>query len=115
MKPADRIIYWAPRILGIILVLFTALFALDTQRTGSTFDFITNLYSHLLFPAVLLATLIAAWHREIIGIITYTALGILYTFMAYSHLSWVLVIAGPMFLCAALFALSRYKCLHITD
>ena len=109
MKPIDRLIYWMPRILGIIIVLFTGMFAFDTKFDGSVFNFVADIYTHLLFPAVLLATLIAAWRWEMIGIITYTLLGIVYIFMAHNHLDWVLVIAGPLFLCAGLFALSMYN------
>jgi hypothetical protein len=98
-----------PRLLGIIIVIFTGMFAFDTRFEGSVFNYIADMYTHLLFPAVLLAALIAAWRWEMIGIITYTVLGIVYIFMAYNHLNWIFVIAGPLFLCAALFGLSMYN------
>lgn len=109
MKPIDRLIYWMPRLLGIIIVIFTGLFAFDTKYDGSVFNYIADIYTHLLFPAVLLATLIAAWRWEMIGIVTYTLLGIFYITIAYKHPDWIFVISGPLFLCAGLFALSMYN------
>ena len=109
MKPIDRLIYWMPRILGILIVIFTGMFAFDTKYDGSVFNYVADTYTHLLFPAVLLATLIAAWRWEVIGIITYTILGICYIVITNNHPDWILVIAGPLFLCAALFGLSMYN------
>jgi hypothetical protein len=109
MNTLDKLIYWMPRILGILIVLFIGMFAFDTAYNGSVFNYIAEMYTHLLPAAILLAVLIAAWRWEMIGIISYTVLGIFYITIAYKHPDWIFVISGPLFLCAGLFALSMYN------
>jgi len=68
MKKSAGILYWTPRILGILAVLFISLFALDSFSSERTF--LQNagaLLMHLIPSFVLLAILIVAWKWGNIG------------------------------------------------
>ena|SRR5208282_4076898 len=108
-----RALFWAPRVLSIAFVAFLSLFAIDVfdEHLGfwPTFQ---ALAIHLIPTLVLIVALIFAWRREWIGAIVYAVIGILYIIRvttmrgpvtAATRLSWVIMIAGPAFLIAALF------------
>jgi hypothetical protein len=108
-----RALFWAPRVLSIAFVAFLSLFALDVfdEHLGfwPTFQ---ALAIHLIPTLVLTVTLIFAWRREWIGAIVFALLGFLYILRvttmrgpvtAATRPTWVIMIAGPALLIAALF------------
>jgi len=113
-RKVNKYIYWTPRILGIIFVLFLMMFSLDVFDTGLTFwQTILALFIHNIPALILLAVLIASQKKEIVGGIIFILAGFLYilTLVTRSNFElymiyWMLIIAGPAFLIGILFILN---------
>jgi len=104
-------LYWAPRILGILSMLFLSIFALDVFGEGYRFgELLVALFMHLIPSFVLLVALIVAWRKERWGGGLYIFLGILYIWMFWDQGHWAsyLIIAGPLFLTGILFLLNNW-------
>lgn len=107
-------IFWTPRILSIIFILFLALFSLDVF--GNDYGFWGTLLAFLMhnIPVFVLAILLwISWKREIIGGIAFILAGLVYIgfvinsaitngFQWY-YLAWSIQIAGPAFFIGILF------------
>jgi hypothetical protein len=104
----SRFILWAPRVLGIMMVLFLALFSLDVfELASSPMDLIKGLLVHNIPSFLLILVLVICWHREWLGAILFPLLGVAYSLSNLSmHWSVYVVIAGPLFLIGLLFLLS---------
>jgi hypothetical protein len=101
-----RILFWAPRVLGILFALFISLFALDVFGVGYGFwETILALLIHLIPVYLILIALAIAWRWERVGSILFVALGALYMITAWGQFPWsvYLVVAGPAFLIGILF------------
>ena len=102
------VMFWTPRLLGLALSLFLAVFALDAFRNGARMpDAILDFLVHLL-PSLVVVTLVAAsWRREWIGVMAFAILGVAYAAtMARGHVDWMVLISGPLILVSALFLCS---------
>jgi phosphoglycerol transferase MdoB-like AlkP superfamily enzyme len=72
---------------------------------------------HLIPSAFVVATLVVAWRREWIGTILFAAAGLAYVGWTMQHpnlspaikLNWILIVAGPVFVIAALFLMNWMK------
>jgi len=116
---SERLLFWAPRLLSIFFIAFLSLFALDVFDEHLGFwPTAFALVMHLLPSIVLIAALIVAWRREGIGSLLYAAAGLLYMVWAVFvprpvpisvRFLWMLTIAGPAFVIAALFLLHSRK------
>ena len=96
-------VFWAPRVLGILVAAFLGLFALDAfggdQPLGAA---LVDFAVHLL-PAVLVLGIVAlAWRWEWVGAVAFTALAIAYLLTS-PRVDWSLVISGPLFVVGLLF------------
>jgi hypothetical protein len=108
-KPANRILYWLPRILCLLFAVFISLFALDVFGAGYGFwETIVALLMHLIPTAMILLALAIAWRREWVGAILFLGLGAWYVVMAWGKFTWTtyLLISGPAFLISVLFLVS---------
>jgi len=113
-------IYWTPRIVSIIFILFLSIFSLDTfDSCTSFFNCLLGLLIHSI-PVFILAILLwISWKRELVGAITFFLAGLLYiglmVFNAIKDsgewymLSYSLIIAGPAFFIGYLFLLNYLK------
>jgi hypothetical protein len=120
-KRANQTIYWAPRILSILFLLFLALFSLDVLDMNLGFwGTIVGLFMHNIPAFILLIILIVSWKREIVGGVVFILAGIAYivgilkTILENSPhqwymLTWSLIIAGPAFLIGILFIVGWYR------
>jgi hypothetical protein len=106
----EKIVYWAPRVLGIIFILFLAMFSLDVFEEGKGLGQIASgLFMHNIPVFILAAILAVAWKREIVGAVAFITAGIFYIAMLLKSgfewymLSWILTISGPAFLTGGLF------------
>ena len=110
MAKVNKFVFWTPRILSILFLLFLAMFSLDIFGNNYTFwETILGLFMHNIPVLILLVVLIIAWKYEIVGAIAFIFGGLFYigilikggfeTFM----FSWVLFISGPAFLIGILF------------
>jgi len=115
-KRINKLIYWTPRILGIIFILFLMMFSLDTLQPGLTiWQIIIGLFMHNLPALILLIFLIISWKHEIVGGIVFILTGLLYILLlaTSSHfewfmLIWSLTISGPAFLIGILFLINWF-------
>ncbi|MDP2924847.1 MAG: hypothetical protein Q8N99_00585 [Nanoarchaeota archaeon] len=120
MKKINRFIYWTPRILSILFILFLAMFSLDVFEGDYGFwGTIAALFIHNIPALILLAVIIISWRYEIVGGVVFILAGILYiaiilmnmlknSFEVYM-LSYSLIIAGPAIFIGVLFLLNWYK------
>jgi len=68
MKKSNQLIHWAPRILGILMILFISMFALDAFAPNLTiWQQLGGFLIHLIPNYILIAALIFAWKREQAG------------------------------------------------
>lgn len=110
-KTVERILFWSPRVLGILIAILASLFALDVFGEGyGLWETIGALAMHLIPTLVILIVLGIAWRWEWTGGFLFVALGVLYItlFWEPSNLPAYLLISGPLFLAGFLFLLDGY-------
>jgi len=67
-KTSVRMLHWLPRILGIMVILFISIFALDAFEPERTlWQQLGTLLIHLVPSFILLGILLIAWKWEFIG------------------------------------------------
>ncbi|MBN1303607.1 MAG: hypothetical protein JXA13_04165 [Anaerolineales bacterium] len=100
-----RTLWWLPRILGILFIIFLSLFAFDVFGEGYGFwETLLALIIHLTPSIVLIIVLLLAWRWEWIGTLAFVGAGFLYLVMAKSqHWSAYLLIGGIPMLIGVLF------------
>ncbi|MDD5043705.1 MAG: hypothetical protein PHD51_03505 [Patescibacteria group bacterium] len=116
-KKINQFIYWTPRILSIIFILFLMLFSLDIFDGNYGFwGTILGLFMHNIPALILLIVLLISWKYEIVGGVTFILAGLLYLAdivitpkFQWSALSYSLIIAGPAFLIGILFLVGWCK------
>ncbi len=105
----SKVLYWAPRVLGIAMAIFISLFALDVFEEGRGLgEMLIGFAIHLIPTFILIAVLVLAWKWEWIGAIFFIALGVFYIYLTWSKFNWTawLIISGPLFLIGILFAVN---------
>ena len=113
----NKYLYWTPRILGIIFVLFLMMFSLDIFQPGlSALQIALGLFMHNIPALILLIVLIISWKKEIVGGIVFILAGLAYILLLITSssfewfmLSWMAIISGPAFLIGILFLLNWRK------
>jgi hypothetical protein len=116
-KKTNNFVYWTPRVLGIIFILFLMMFSLDVFEPGLTpWQIVVGLFIHNIPALFLLIVLIISWKREIVGGVFFILAGVLYILalvlnrrFEWYMLSWVLTISGPAFLIGNLFMINWSK------
>ncbi len=106
---ARRVLYWAPRALGVFLAVFSALFALDVFELGLGLGgTLVALAMHLIPTALFAAVLAVAWRWEWVGALAFLGLGlasvVLARGMVFSVVAGPLMLLGVLFLAAWLWA-----------
>ncbi|MEZ4732832.1 MAG: hypothetical protein R3E79_37485 [Caldilineaceae bacterium] len=106
MKPSvQRLLFWAPRVLGVLFALFVSLFALDVFGMGYGFwGTVGALLIHLIPVYILLIGLALAWRWEWIGALFFIGFAVWYVAEAWGRfpLSVYLVMAGAPFVVGVL-------------
>lgn len=117
----NKYLYWTPRILSIIFIIFLMLFSLDIFDLKLDFwGTVVGLLMHNLPALFLLIILIISWKYEIIGGVIFILAGIFYSSLVLTTivrtppyhwymLTWILTISGPAFLVGALFLICWFK------
>lgn len=116
-KNNNKLLFWTPRIFGIIFILFLIMFSLDVFEPGLTvWQIVIGLFMHNIPALFLLIVLIISWKYEIVGGIVFVLAGLLYILMLAMNpkfewymLSWSVTIAGPAFLIGVLFLINWRK------
>jgi hypothetical protein len=109
-KALEKLVWWGPRISGLAVAAFLALFALDAFSGSASFFEALPAFAIHLIPSVLVLVVVAlAWRFEWIGAIAFIALAALYAVMVRGRVDWIVVISGPLVLVGVLFLVSwRY-------
>lgn len=112
-KKIHKFIYWTPRILAILFVLFLAIFSLDVFEENYGFwGMLLGLFMHNIPALILLVVVIISWKHEIVGGIAFVLAGLVYIALLLMNsfewymLSWIATIAGPAFFIGILFLLN---------
>ncbi|MBU0546451.1 hypothetical protein KKA13_04345 [Patescibacteria group bacterium] len=119
-KKINNFIYWAPRILSIIFILFLGLMSLDIFDMNLGFwQTILGLFMHNIPAIILLLVLIISWKHEIVGGIAFILAGIVYITMLsvmaitrgfeWYYLLWAVQIAGVAFFIGTMFLVGWSK------
>ena len=112
----SRLLYWMPRVLGILFAGFLASFSGDVFDEGLGFwRTLVALAMHLIPAAIVLAAVLLGWYRELAGAVVMAALGLAYAIRFSDHPLWVLCIAGPAFVIGLLFFLSWLGMRRVTQ
>lgn len=107
----DNILFWLPRILGVVFILFLAIFALDVFIPGKTIGYyLIALFMHLIPNFILAGILLVAWRYERIGGVLFFLVAIFFTlfFRTYTVFINFLLISFPVVLIGGLFLLHSY-------
>lgn len=101
-----KILYWTPRVLGILAILFMMMFSLDCFGEYESFGKqMTCFFMHNIPAMVCIAVLIIAWKWEIIGgilfILAFIAAGLFFNSFTVNPAS--LVVICPFLLTGILF------------
>lgn len=108
----NKIVYWSPRIISIIFILFISIFAFDVFGEGYGFpEVLVALFMHLIPSFILIGLTILAWKKPKIGGWFFISLGIGFTifFNTYREIISFLIISGPVFLIGALYLIESYN------
>ena len=104
-KTLKRILFWTPRIAGILFILFISMFALDVFDGQSGFwGTVVALFMHLIPSILLTIAVVIAWKWEWFGTALFIAWAIFYI-VALPGSEWFvyLLMAGFPVLVALLF------------
>ncbi len=118
-KEVNKFIYWTPRLLSIIFLLFLATFSLDIFKGNYGFwSSILGLLIHNIPTFTLLVILLISWKNEIVGGIAFIMAGLVHMIFSVVrvdaepwYISFVasLIIDVPAFLIGILFLIGWFK------
>ena len=120
MKITIRIFHWLPRIICILAILFVSMFAADAFAPGLTiWQQLGAFFMHLIPSYILIAFLVLAWKRELIGGIIFIVIGLGLSPFVYSlnynrthsvgtSLEIILMITFPFVVVGVLFLVSHW-------
>jgi hypothetical protein len=106
MSPTTRkILYWAPRVLGIAYALFLSLFAFDVWGTGNSFWYeLAGFLIHLIPVYLVVIAIVIGWRRPRLGGILFLALAVAFTlFFGWREVEVLLALALPLVVIGLLF------------
>lgn len=109
-----KLLYFSPRVLSLMMVVFLMLFSLDVFKiTTTTQDLVVGLVIHNLPALLLLITSIIAWKYELFGTVVFYIGAIIYGFMVFTNqlnflmqLNWFLSLATPLVFIGTLYLLN---------
>ena len=100
----NDIIHWAPRVVGIGLAVFLALFAADVFiEDRGILGTIVALMMHLVPSIVVVALVFVGWKHEGIAAAGFLALAVLYAATMRERLAWIALVSTPLAIVSALF------------
>ncbi|HEU4935869.1 MAG TPA: hypothetical protein VFT39_05405 [Vicinamibacterales bacterium] len=106
MTSTQNLLLWGPRIAGIVVAAFLALFAMDAFNERSGVSALPDFAIHLIPSLLVLAVVAVAWRYQWIGAIAFIGLAVLYAMMVRGRLDWIVAISGPLLLVGVLFLVS---------
>jgi hypothetical protein len=108
-NPLKAILFWTPRLLASLFILFLMMFSLDVFEMGGGFGMILlGLLMHNLPPLILLVVLVVCWRRwEWLPALAFGLFVLWYAFFAAGRAEWsgLLILGIPAILVCVLFLL----------
>ena len=101
-----RVLFWTPRVLGVLFAIFVSVFTLDVFSEGyGLWQTIGALLLHLVPTFIVVIALVIAWRWEWVGTVLFSALAVFYVVWTWGRFPWVtyLSISGPLGLMGVLF------------
>ena len=115
VRGVSKSVYWIPRIVSIVFLLFLTLFSFDVISPGLGFwQIVLGMLMHNIPVFILAIVLWISWKYEIVGGIAFIIAGIAYLISVamrqpwYIVLSWSMIIAGPAFVIGILFLMNWF-------
>jgi hypothetical protein len=116
----SKFIYWTPRILSILFLLFLAMFSLDVIQPGLSFwEILGGMLMHNIPTFILLIVLLISWKHEIVGGVAFILAGLAYIIQVMStvittgfqwyYITWAIQISGIAFAIGILFLMNWHK------
>jgi hypothetical protein len=102
----QTLLFWTPRIAGIFVAGFLALFALDAFNGHSFVSALPEVAIHLIPSLLVLMVVAIAWRFEWIGAMAFVGLAALYAATARGRLDWIAIVSGPLVVVGLLFLAS---------
>ena len=103
-RRGQRIVWWSPRLLGVLFSVFLGAFALDAFGNGtSTFDALRDFIIHLAPAGIMFAIVLLAWRWERLGGVMFFMLALAYGVLTRGRVSWMVTISAPLIVEGALF------------
>jgi hypothetical protein len=100
----NDVILWAPRVVGIGLAVFLALFAADIfMEDRGILGTLVAIMMHLVPSIVVLALVFVGWKHEGLAAVGFVALAILYAATMRERLAWIALVSTPLAIVSALF------------
>jgi hypothetical protein len=109
LPPGRQLLYWSPRVLSIVFIAFTSIFAMEVLAESKGFmETVLGLLIHLIPQFVLVGVLIVSWRREWIGGIVFIFIALLYIVTQWGKFDSMvyILISGPLMLTGILFLLN---------
>ena len=112
LRTSKKMLYWMPRVWGIVYALFISLHALDVFEAHLPFAKLMLAFGiHLVPTAILAVVLVLAWRRDWLGFVGFIALGLVYLWIpllrfpaaVYFVTSGTAILIGLLFLANWLF------------
>lgn len=108
-RRTKHVLFWLPRVLGILFAIFLSLFAFDIFNQGyGVRETVQGLLIHLIPVFIVVAVLVLTWRRQWIGALLFPTLALSYPVLTQGRQHWsvYLVISGPLVLLGVLFILN---------
>ena len=115
MEKTGKFLFWLPRILSVLFILFLSMFSLDVYEPGmSAREVAIRMLMHNIPSFIMIVLLIIAWRNDIFGAISFIGAGLFYmafivmntTQPWYIAITWGLSSVGPAFLIGILYLMS---------
>ena len=108
---AKNLLFWPPRVIGFIFVIFLGLFATDVfGESHGLWQTLAAFLIHLIPAFIVLVVLAIAWRWEWVGALGFMGLALWYAKGTWRHHpDWLLAISGPLVLLAILFFVNWLK------
>jgi hypothetical protein len=108
----NKLLYWSPRIIGILAILFMIMFSIDCfDGEGPISDQLLCLFMHNIPTFGFIIVLIIAWKWELIGGILFAmiSLAAAIVFKSFAGNPASLLVISPFIICSALFIYHHYN------
>ncbi|MFH2103547.1 MAG: hypothetical protein ABIJ39_09375 [Chloroflexota bacterium] len=109
-RSPKQFLYWTPRILAVVFILFVSMFAMDVFAEGyGIWEAAVALFMHLLPSIGMVIALVLGWKWEWLGSVGFGLAGVWFLVITWGHWGVVLMFAGVPLLIAGLFLVGWLK------